>query len=103
MTRPPPKPVFSLQQKGESGAVLVSPAPRSQQAGRGWSLLGLYKACKLTLCSEPVEGAPRGSGLEGEGREAAGAWSSHSGKGRGCRKPRQDPWTLVGTGQGCGP
>jgi hypothetical protein len=49
------------------GPALHSPAPRSRQAGHGWSLLGLYKACKLTLCGEPAEGALGGSGREGEG------------------------------------
>lgn len=69
LARPPPKPTLSLGLDGKAspGPALLSPAPRSRQAGLDWSLLGLYKACKLTLCGEPAEGAHRGFGREGEG------------------------------------
>ena len=60
---------LGLDSNASPGPALLSPAPRSRQAGLGWSLLGLYKACKLTLCGENTGAWTRGGGVErGGGR-----------------------------------
>lgn len=81
LARSPPEASLEPRNGGglSQGPAFLSPAPRSRQAGRGWSLLGLYKACKLTLCREPAEAEHGGSGREGGGVGRGGEGGGRSG------------------------
>lgn len=50
------------------------PSPGARQAGRRWSLLGLYKACKLTLWRARGGSMLGARDMRGRGGEG-GRWS----------------------------